>query len=1215
MKIWDSRGKKIVVSILVIIILYAGAGFLLLPMLTKKYLPGKTSELLNMEVTIQDAACNPFLLSASLEGVDIKDKDDQTSCFKSDKLFIRVCPTTIIRFIPVLAEIRVENPVLAIVRDADGALNCIPPVQSDETESQDEKESSGQVPGFILKTVSVIDGIIRFEDQMVGGSHQISRLNFLLPYLSSQQDKLEETADMTLKFLLNGSDVQINLSASPFASEPEFNTRIATGDIDLIKYLSYASLPAGVNIKTLEANTTLDTSLKVTKEDLAFIIEGEVNLLNASVLNQSEQEVLGFSKLGVKILPSDVLKLGINLDQIQLNSPRATVIRHADQSINLNNMFAGSRQSADTTREEMTAVDEDKSAQVNIKKNGTEKPDKNNGLKLKLNQLVLDDGKIGFKDETCTLPFETKINDLNFKVKDLAFDNILTAACELSFETDTHEKIKIQSDVISQPLSLKGNLVVNDLTMDRYDPYLAGFNAKMEDGKMSLTTAFDIRKEDEDIKGTVSLNDIAVNSFQMVDRDTNETMISFPVFSVKNGQADIGEKIINTGDIKIDSGSVLIQRSKGGTLNLVHAFNSGDSTRQKNNITDNDKQTVEKNSWDVELSSFSTSQMTIRFKDLTPQDPVDIVLSKINSKLSSLSTRDPKEGLISLHTNWNDSGKIEIKGSCTLAGKKAGVDVQVDQIDIKSVQPYFTESVRVMVTDGKFKTRGKLNLDWNNAEQPSVQFAGQSSINRFICLDKETAKDFFKADSFFMSGLNASVFPVKVSVKKISLTDFYSNIMIHENGTSNLQTIFKEPTSPEKEADKKEPVDVSVDVSGDEKQPAAVPEIKIESITLQGGEIQFADFFTKPNFKAGMKALAGSVSGLSSEQTSRADLHLKGIHGQSSPLDISGIINPLAPKKFFDIDISFKDIELTNFTPYAAKYLGYEIEKGKLILDLEYRVDGNKLESENRVRFDNFALGSRIESKDATSLPIGLAISLLKNKDDQINLDLPVSGQLDDPEFSVGGIVVKMIGNLIIKVVTSPFAVIGAMFGGGEDLEYLEYQPGITLLSSSHEEKLEKLKQILTSKPTIRLEIQGMHQPELEEDALMNVGFNDLIKAEKFKLMVASGAAVKTLNDVQISDEEIPIFVNLAYTKAGFPKPRNQDGTEKQISLDDKIKLLQTSIPVKQEDYRQLSMKRSENVKAALILDGNIEKERIFILEPQTYADKEKKSRVKFSLK
>jgi hypothetical protein len=331
----------------------------------------------------------------------------------------------------------------------------------------------------------------------------------------------------------------------------------------------------------------------------------------------------------------------------------------------------------------------------------------------------------------------------------------------------------------------------------------------------------------------------------------------------------------------------------------------------------------------------------------------------------------------------------------------------------------------------------------------------------------------------------------------------------------------------------------------------------------------------------------------------------------------------LAKKKFVDIAISFKDIELTNFTPYSSKYLGYKIEKGKLLLDLDYQIDGDTLKSENKVLFDNFELGEKVESEYATSLPVGLAISLLKNADGQIDLDLPVTGQLNDPEFKFGSVIFSILSNLIVKVVTSPFAVIGAMFGGGEELGYVDFGYGEDKVNEADFEKLAKLTRILKEKPSINLEIQGSYDKLRDAEGLRARGFNDLVKAEKLKEMVADGKNVETLDDVVLEDEDMQEYIEKAYEEALFPKPRDDDGDEKELLPEEKKKLLITNIEINPNDLRLLAMERSENIKGYFITTGEIERERIFLLEPDGNENSENSdatgttgaSKAKFSLK
>nr|NJM02452.1 DUF748 domain-containing protein [Desulfobacula sp.] len=563
-----------------------------------------------------------------------------------------------------------------------------------------------------------------------------------------------------------------------------------------------------------------------------------------------------------------------------------------------------------------------------------------------------------------------------------------------------------------------------------------------------------------------------------------------------------------------------------------------------------------------------------------------------------------------LHTRmtWGRNGKIEISGDLTPFAQTADLDILLEKIDIQTLQPYFGDAVKILVTDGNINLKGRLLADMKEKSGRIFHFAGETSVTGFSSRDKKLKEDFFKCKSLFLTGLDISVFPVEVTAGEISLTDFYSRILVSPSGELNLSSIFKSEA----------PEDTAKDASPPPVKPSAEtkPRINIEKITLQGGNIDFSDYLTKPNYKADMKEIAGSLAGLSSEEQSRAKLHLQGVHGSSSPLEILGTINPLAEKKFAEINLSFKDIELSNLTPYASKYLGYKIEKGKLILDLKYMVDGNVLKSENRARFDNFELGEKVDSEHATSLPVGLAISLLKNRAGQIDLDIPVEGRLDDPEFRLGPIILKMIGNMILKVITSPFSIIGSLFGGGEELGFAEFEFGDGRIRESDHEKMDKLAGVLSEKPSVRLEIQGVYNSIRDAEGVREKRFEEMLKAERSQKTWYSLSSPKPPEE-PLTAEEKEKYIEKVYDKAEFPKPRDEKGGKKKLNLEEKKKLLITHILVDENDLRALAVSRAENAKAYILSTGKVEKERIFLVEPMAVETEktDQAGRVNFILK
>jgi len=365
--------------------------------------------------------------------------------------------------------------------------------------------------------------------------------------------------------------------------------------------------------------------------------------------------------------------------------------------------------------------------------------------------------------------------------------------------------------------------------------------------------------------------------------------------------------------------------------------------------------------------------------------------------------------------------------------------------------------------------------------------------------------------------------------------------------------------------------------------------------------------------------MGGKISGLSSAEESRADVFLEGSHGGSSPLEIKGQVNPLIANRFADMTVTFRDIELSPFSPYSGKYLGYILEKGQLTLELGYKLLDNKIQGKNRIFLDQLTLGDKVDSPEATSLPVKLGIALLKDRNGQIELDLPVNGDLNDPEFSISQVIFKMIGNLFAKIISAPFAALGSMFGGGTELSYMDFESGSTQINETMQEQLNKLITALYDRPALQLEIQGAVDPEKDRLALRQIEFDNLVKAQKLKDMTKKGQDALTLNEIKIEPQAYEKYLLKAYKASDIPKPRDQLGRIKKLPIAEMEKLLYTGIDITDENLRLLAHERANIVENYIIASEKVEPRRVFIVEPASLADQEDKdkhqSRVNFSLK
>ena len=258
-------------------------------------------------------------------------------------------------------------------------------------------------------------------------------------------------------------------------------------------------------------------------------------------------------------------------------------------------------------------------------------------------------------------------------------------------------------------------------------------------------------------------------------------------------------------------------------------------------------------------------------------------------------------------------------------------------------------------------------------------------------------------------------------------------------------------------------------------------DIELSKIILKGGKVDYTDNFIKPNYTANLSDMEGKVGAFGTKSTSPADVSLDGKINGSSPINIDGSINPLAPTAFVDIKAKANGIELTGLSPYTTKYTGFPIVKGTLTVDVHYLLDTGKLTAENHIFIDQLTFGDHVESPDATNLPIRLAVSLLKNSKGQIDLRIPVSGSLSDPQFSIGSIILGAFMNLIIKAATSPFTLLAAAFGGNgeqQDLGYIEFAPGYATLTPESQQKLDTVAKALADRTALKLNISGRVDPK-----------------------------------------------------------------------------------------------------------------------------------------
>ncbi|HSS39309.1 MAG TPA: DUF748 domain-containing protein, partial [Polyangia bacterium] len=472
-------------------------------------------------------------------------------------------------------------------------------------------------------------------------------------------------------------------------------------------------------------------------------------------------------------------------------------------------------------------------------------------------------------------------------------------------------------------------------------------------------------------------------------------------------------------------------------------------------------------SWTVAVSRFDLDKWGVRFDDRAVTPAATLTVDPIALHVTNLSTAPGAKLGVDLRLGVNKTGRIQITGTSTLPPVAANLRFDLRALEILPFQPYFADQVNLTVTGGTIGIKGQAAVKVvNGAPQPQMNVAADIDVNDVATADHGKNEPLVGWRSFHVAALHVVTPPMAVSIGEVGLTDFHSRVVLAADGAMNLQTAFAKPGAappPAKTAVAEKPAAKPRARGPRPDAPAAAPPVEaampiaIGKLTLQGGQVTFSDRSIQPAYSAEISDLGGRITGLSSVAGTTADVDLHGAINRSGALSVTGKLNPLAKEVALDVQVSLKDIELPPASPYTGKYAGYAIDKGKLDLALAYKIANRKLDAQNKLVLDQFTFGDKVDSPDAVKLPVRLAVALLKDRRGVIDIDLPVAGSLDDPEFKVWGADLKVLGNLVVKAVTAPFSMIAAAFGGGDELSRIDFAAGTSVLDGTAQKRLATL--------------------------------------------------------------------------------------------------------------------------------------------------------------
>lgn len=1260
--------KKFLLWSVIGLVLLTLFGFFGLPYLLKYLVETQATKLLHRQTTVQEVRFNPFHLTLQVKGFDIKDRNGTDPFVSFEELALDLEAASVWERGPIVRDVLLKTPHIAVVRNEDLSYNFSDLLEEFTAKPEAQPElppADGEPLRFSFNNIRLENGRIDFDDRPKHKQHTVADLNIGIPFLSNLPYDIDVYTQPSFAVKVNDTPIELTGRSKPFSDNRETSLEVNISNVALPTYLEY--VPADLRFKLTSGSLTTKLALAFTQpkdQTPALIVNGKVGLNQFALTDLEGKPLVSFPLLEVPVESLDVFARKVNLGTILLQNPEVHLQLDKAGVLNMTTLL-GDEQKAETPKQTATERDiEKKPAEAETtkktetaEKTATEiaaateknadsaKKEEATPTVVEIPEIRLTEGKVTFIDETQEKPFQTTLENLNVVVRQVSTDASKPITLEVACKTDAGEVIQHNSTVVREPLKADGTVSLQQILINRYAPYYAKHLLfDIEEGKVDVSTQFAYAKGLENTQAT-SLSGLVVtlNALRLRKRGEKEDFLKVPTLAVKDTAIDVEKQTVTVGEVATNKGAVQVRRESDGTLSLATLVPSTPAPEKKpvvapiprkgKKLANESKPLVVQatgeaatSPWLVQVKKITLDQYAIRFDDKVPPQPVTVLADPLSVTVENFSTEKNNKVKAALRVTVNKTGTIVIDGPVSLSPFAATLKVKTKDLDILPFRPYFADKLKIALTSGAASAEGNLVLQPDSADNLKVTYSGQASVTKFTTVDKATAEDFLKWKSLYVTGVSVSTNPMQVNINEVALADFYSRLTINPDTTLNVQhlttdaSLAPQPAATPQTASAPAAPPSSPAQSAAQSAEVATP-IKIAKVTLQGGTVDFSDHFIKPNYSAKLTQLGGRVSDLISTSDTPADVDLRAQLDDVAPLTITGKVNPFSKDLFVDLSVDFKDVDLNPMTPYSGKYAGYTIEKGKLTLNLHYLIANRQLKADNKVIIDQFNFGDSVSSPDATGLPVKLAISLLKDRNGTIKLDVPLSGSLDDPQFSVWGTIIQVLTNLIAKAATAPFALIGAALGGGggEEMNQIEFPYGRAALDDAMQEKVKKISEALTDRPSLSLDISGYAEKEKDIDGLKGYRFERQLKAQKLNDEGKKDADRASLDEVKIEQEEYLKYLTMAYKKADFPKPRNMVGLVKDLPQEEMETLMFTHIEINEEDLQELAKQRAKAVREFLLKAGHIESGRIFLVEPKSFFAEPKEtvkgSRVELAIK
>ena len=1162
--------KKILLGAVVV---YALVGFFLIPYIAKPKVVQALEQNLNAKASIDSIYLNPFSFTLEVDGFALKDPKTEQRLIALDHFGVDIDPFYLLMGKIVIAEVLLKKPYIYAKVDQNKQLNfttLLKPTPS--SKPKEEKKEKSSLPNILLERFVLEDGEVVYDDfsKKTPYHFALDRVGFKLYDITTQGNEAGEIAFYSSIGLGGVLDLRAKLhSVSPLKIDGRL--KIEANQL----YNQWLYVKDNLNIEVADGKLSL----------VAPFMYDQANLEKSGVFDLTL--LLEKLRLKPKTKYKDILRLAhFQVDAQRINPFTKEVVV---KDVVLSGLEVKAKRSkegkVDWQRYLQTSFESTPSKEDNTTTQPQAKP-----WDVWVNKVAISKVSGAFDDSAVTPMVRTTLNDFALDVAQFHLNSSKPFSVDTALELDEQFVCQASSSVTQKPFFVEAMLDCKGFDLTHYNPYitqaaqqnLKRYDVDLQNAVVDLNTSLTLAQENNQTNITLSKANVVLHELKVAKRSTKEKLLKLQKLHIKDVALATKTKEITIDGVLLQKLYLYPKRYHNATLNLASVVEPKPAKK-----TPKKQQEKKSSPYHIALKKFQLQNSGVFFYDKALQKPTKVSLYPINLQANGIDSNKDTFLDYTLAMRLNKQGKIKLQGKVRHTPLLVASKIDLSSLSLRDFSHYVQESTNAIIKDGQINLDAKATYAKRGAKIPDVVIKGDFSLQDLGVATTFSESYIVALSKMDMNDFVLELLPNRAYINTVAIDGLFVDAFIDEKKVLNFSKIAK--AQPKQEQPQPAPKE-------EKKEPFA---FQVAKINIKNSNALFADYSLPIRFKTEIHEMQGNIYAVSNEPQEVSYIDLKGVVDKYGSMKLKGSLQSAAPKNYTDIAMAFRNLDLHAMSGYSAQFAGYKIKEGKLFVDLAYKINQGAMHGDNSIMIKNIVLGEEIEDENVTHLPLGLAIALLEDSDGIIDIDMPVEGDVNNPDFKYGKLLVKTFANLIVKAVAAPFKFLGAALGiNAEELEFINYEAGSATLLPSEIEKLDKLTKILIKRPKIKVAFTPSYEEHIDAYAL------------KTQLLIK-----KLLQESQMqSDQKLQNALTIELLEELYTKNHKEEElqqlhqaiekeykeNEEVIALEYRKALIERVIqeqPLPADALKKLALQRVESIKRYLIEEKGISPSRLGVKE------------------